>query len=680
MNVQPLGGLFGNNNGGTSSIPDIFIIEGHGILAPEGGEEVRVPKNTIFITAALCGDTTKGDIETNGFILEDGTKINFITDSRSHEDIFYRSAVKELLQRPIPSTPEGKIQYNHILKTLTDSKFNANFPGDLINDGFIIPFIGWNSPFHIYATNSGIRIINDESPPTTETIRSGNYRITRRGDLSSFVEEGAHDSIQYEDIAPLYEKSLYPTQSTLHEVFTNSPVEVSTYDDFNSYITTYYPIQFSELFVAKEKANRGTEHEDPAHRAIEESAARKYEFLTDHPTVIIQPNCRVIRGRPDLESNNKRYPSPVHRPPQRQLSNARNVSFLEDLPIKDLLETRLSNGNTYLMDNIALGRDDSITTILTRLMKETEPVLRETFINKNVEAETALNYAIRYNRSDDIILALLKSGARTYYFFGDRVDTATATYKKVYNFAITSDPLRLALLYYLLDHAFIDMNIVPKAIRTKLYMDSYTNNMPIHIQLRERNIDYTLAAFFIINSYRYDDHVPSKKEIIRDETEAKILLTKGVDIRSKNKRGYTLLFHAIDSGMYDIVNILIAKGSDGKDITLDLLTSLIKMYKNTAFRILSLLFTTFPHLRQLINARNYEGKTLLMTAVEENDIPIVKLLLQYGADRYKVNVGSGSSKVARNLAISNEMKTAINSVKSRSRRNRRSINKTRKRR
>jgi hypothetical protein len=276
MNVQPLGGLFGNNNGSTSSIPDIFIIEGHGLLAPEGGEEVRVPKNTIFITAALCGDTTKNKFTTYIGPLEDGTKVNFITDSRSHEDIFYRSAVKELLQRPIPSTPKEKLNYNHTLKTLTDSKFNANFPGDLINDGLISPFTGWNEPFHIYATSSGIRIINDESPPTTETIRSGNYRITRRGDFESFIKEGVHDSIQYEDVVQLYEKSLYPTQSTIHQVFADH--DVSTYDKFNSYIYENYLIRFSDLFMAKEKANRGTEHVDPAHRVIEESAATNMDF------------------------------------------------------------------------------------------------------------------------------------------------------------------------------------------------------------------------------------------------------------------------------------------------------------------------------------------------------------------------------------------------------------------
>jgi ankyrin repeat protein len=678
--VQPLGELFGNNNGGSSSIPDIFILEGHGMLDPEYDQEVRVPKNTIFITAALCGHTTKGDINTLKFILDDGSTVHFIARSTSHEDVFYRSTVKELLQRPIPSTPKEKLDYNHTLKRLTNSQFNANFPGDLINDGFITPFIGWNTPIHIYATTSGIRIFDDESPPTTETIRSGDYRITRRGDPDSFVEEGAHDSIQYEDVAPLYEKSLYPTQSTIHQAFIDSPRDVSTYDEFNSYLSRNYDIQFLELFAAKERANRGTEHEDPDYREIEENAAKKYGFLTDRPTIIIQPNCRVIPGHSNLESKNERYSAPAIRPPQRQMSNDRNVSFLQELPMKDLLETTLSNGNTYLMDNILLGRDDSVMTILERLMKEEDSGTREEYIRTiNITTDTtALDLAINNNRSNDILLALLKAGGRTYNSIWKRIDTVGATYKKLYDFAITSIPLRFAILYYLLDHTFIDINTVSKDIRTKLYLDSYDKNLPIYIQLRERNIDYTIAAFFIIDWSRYD-RLPREEDNIKDEAEVKLLLTKGVDIRSKNEHAHTLIYYAINRGFYDIVNILITKGSDGKDIDILTLRLLIKFHEKNAFGIFLLLFATFPRLRQLINARDSIGETLLMTAVIVNNIPVVKLLLQYGADRYKV-VAAKSSKVARNLATSDEMRAAINSVKSRSRRNRRSVNKTRKRR
>jgi ankyrin repeat protein len=641
--VQPLGGLLNREN---SPLTDVFMLRGHGMVLPEDSPLVQVPENTIFITTELCGDTGKINQALHEY--PDGKKCIYYSLSIT-DNTFLNLELKKLLESPIPSTPEEKLYYNNTLKRLTKSKYNANFPGEFINDGAVFPFLGWydRKDYHIYAMNSGIyRFYIDDTSyqgPRMETIRSKGFRITTRGNCDSFKEEGAFDSIEYNDIAPLYEGSLYPTQSSLEQNFTDDMHDVSTYDEFNTYIMNKYSIVFSELFNAKNRVNRGTDDRDPEIQTLENNAIEKYNFITSRPTVIIQPNCRTIPEANYLISKNNIYSSPTSRPPQRQLSNSRDVRFLEDLPLKLLLKTRLSDGTTYLMDNIILGRDDSVMAILNRL-KVIDPVQSKNYINKKIKYRdtTALQLAIS-NRRINIIIELLKMNIE-------------------------------------------DINILPKDIRTDAYLYSYNNKMDISTLLQERNINYTSATFAILD--RYKNGSLSMDDTSRDETEIKTLLTKGADITAKDSNGNTFMYAAIARGFYDIVSILIAKKATGNDITEVVLRSLITSNQNV-FKILKLLLETYPSLRFLINKRiplydavtgtRLVGETLLMAAVKQNNIPVVKLLLEYGADKYIV-VNNSSSKVARNLAINDEMKAAINSVKMRSRRNRRQGNKTRKRR
>ena len=205
------------------AVPDVYILEGHSYLI-DPDEPFKIPEGIVFITAAICGTTTKSATIINSInhplnMFNDAPILEtpFVTHGSDPTfDIFYeKSELQELLQSPIPRTPAGKLEYRQKLKQLTNSRFDAQFTNDIISDGNLMAFAGQFDADnnHIYARHSGTtQLYTDHKfDYKMRTIRSGNLNANRRSVSRPL------NTLTYEDIAPLYAFSEFPTPEEVRE-------------------------------------------------------------------------------------------------------------------------------------------------------------------------------------------------------------------------------------------------------------------------------------------------------------------------------------------------------------------------------------------------------------------------------------------------------------------------------
>lgn len=138
---------------------------------------------------------------------------------------------------------------------------------------------------------------------------------------------------------------------------------------------------------------------------------------------------------------------------------------------------------------------------------------------------------------------------------------------------------------------------------------------------------------------------------------SKLLIEKGVDIENKIKEKYNMntLFRSIVFKEYEVAKILVGKGADvyakSSSNQTPLMISL-KQYSETGNN--DLFFSIVEREKELkdINYRDNDGQTLLMFAVQYNDVKAVKYLLENGADKdIKTNDGLKAIDITDNEEI-----------------------------
>lgn len=134
------------------------------------------------------------------------------------------------------------------------------------------------------------------------------------------------------------------------------------------------------------------------------------------------------------------------------------------------------------------------------------------------------------------------------------------------------------------------------------------------------------------------------------------LIKKGLNVRSRDERGRTLLHQVILYKRFDIVFPLIDAGVD-VNIQDDLgQTALIKLCLNEHSKVASIIIKSNAN----VNIQDIEGMTALMYAVDRNDIIMVALLLQAGA---KLNLFDINGRSVSDFTKSPNIKLLIQNVK-----------------
>jgi ankyrin repeat protein len=107
-------------------------------------------------------------------------------------------------------------------------------------------------------------------------------------------------------------------------------------------------------------------------------------------------------------------------------------------------------------------------------------------------------------------------------------------------------------------------------------------------------------------------------------------LSKGADVKCKNREGLTPFFVAVFQGNLEIAKVLFDKGSDinATGTSVGLVTPLILASFEGNLKLIEFLLDKGAK----INERAADSRTALMMAVTNNQIEVVKLLLDKGAD------------------------------------------------
>ncbi len=136
----------------------------------------------------------------------------------------------------------------------------------------------------------------------------------------------------------------------------------------------------------------------------------------------------------------------------------------------------------------------------------------------------------------------------------------------------------------------------------------------------------------------------------------KLLLDAGANVNAKHRLGYTALFSSAGRSIpemnpppgkplpvpaHEIMTLLLARGADAKLIGRDGETALMKA--NTPAKIKLLV----GHGAQL-NAKDQQGRTALMYAVDRGEVDVVEALLQAGADA-SIRDAKGATALMRAL-------------------------------
>ena len=129
-----------------------------------------------------------------------------------------------------------------------------------------------------------------------------------------------------------------------------------------------------------------------------------------------------------------------------------------------------------------------------------------------------------------------------------------------------------------------------------------------------------------------------------------LLLTKSADVNTKNKLGDTPLHLACRNGNEELINLLLENGADVKDNNNNRsrtpLHEVIK-HGNSNVNVVDLLLKNYLKKEAKIDAKDNFLNTPLHLAVMHSKLPVVKLLVDSGAD---IHLTNWRSKTAMDLA------------------------------
>ena len=179
--------------------------------------------------------------------------------------------------------------------------------------------------------------------------------------------------------------------------------------------------------------------------------------------------------------------------------------------------------------------------------------------------------------------------------------------------------------------------------------------------LSERNLNYNV---FFINQENDDKYTPLMC-LIEDNANIKIikkLIELGANVNSKNKYGYNILMISCMKKNYEIVKLLLENNvliddndndvDDSYDYYDDNLYNKYNFIKNSAL-ILSIknleITTLLIKYNANVNYKNLVGQTTLIHACINNNINIIKLLLENDTD---INIKNNSYNTAMNYLCS----------------------------
>jgi len=112
-------------------------------------------------------------------------------------------------------------------------------------------------------------------------------------------------------------------------------------------------------------------------------------------------------------------------------------------------------------------------------------------------------------------------------------------------------------------------------------------------------------------------------------TSLKLLLEHGADLEHQEKNGGTALMFAAMAGHLEAFQLLLEAGANGEVQTKGWNVLMFAAASGNV-RLVSLIQQRLPMLD--INSRTYTGYSALMIAAEDNQLEVVKFLLQHGAD------------------------------------------------
>ncbi len=141
-----------------------------------------------------------------------------------------------------------------------------------------------------------------------------------------------------------------------------------------------------------------------------------------------------------------------------------------------------------------------------------------------------------------------------------------------------------------------------------------------------------------------------------DADVVRLLIDKGMDVRSSDKYGRrlidTLLFSAAYTGKTEVIRLLLEKGADknarGSDGDTPLMRTIQRKSKDDAFKL-------FLSKGADVNAENKRGETALYLAVQKRNPELAKMLMNAGADPYHATIWRTTPLMEAVRADSQEM-------------------------
>ena len=133
-----------------------------------------------------------------------------------------------------------------------------------------------------------------------------------------------------------------------------------------------------------------------------------------------------------------------------------------------------------------------------------------------------------------------------------------------------------------------------------------------------------------------------------------LLLEKGVDVNVTNDYNNTALFIAAINGREDVVKLLLEKGADINKATIDGETILMGAINYDEEEVIKILLAYDEEgVRVDLNARNNDGVTALIRAVEHGNTEIVGAVVEAGADM-KIRDNYGNTPLIRASMVGEE--------------------------
>ncbi len=293
---------------------------------------------------------------------------------------------------------------------------------------------------------------------------------------------------------------------------------------------------------------------------------------------------------------------------QINLPNERGTTALEEA-------VRLNNAEMvkYLLLQNAVSNDLS-KMLFFAIKNETQPAIIELLLQNKAEVsivdankETPLMYAIKHKQNPQIIILLLNAGAKV-----DIVDNNGNT------------PLMYAI-----------RNNMPSEVIRKIIQSGADINQ------KDKNGD-TLLMYAIKNNAPQED--------------IEQLVQYGADVNIADKEGVSPLAQAIKQNQYDLMELLLNKGADVNTSLPNDMPILLYAFSNSVSN--KILFSLLQKSVD-INQQDAKGNTILLKALQQHNIPLVKELLARNAD---VNLRNKNGENALTYVLTHQVDSKLRNL------------------